>query len=163
MKRTLKAFLIIMLLLGGVVAFFFVMMGGPSWMARHHRFEKFVKTGDHAAIAQAAIAVIQQTGAARTYYSSDNRTFKVTSLPQAISDMRPSYVYVEPTGMSIEFCGGFDHFGFNIRKDEDEWELSWYTEHKKQRLLGLPLEKTNTANLASGNADRKIDPSSPQR
>ena len=63
--------------------------------------------------------------------------------------MNPNYVDVGPDGMHMEFHGGFDHFGFDVRRTEDEWVLSWYTEHGDHRLLGLPIIETNMANKAS--------------
>lgn len=128
----------------------FVLLGGPESMARRHRFERYVKCGNHAAIAQAAIAMISKTTSQQMYTARSDDERSLTNLPAIIRDMKPNWVSVEPGHMTIEFHGGFDHFGFNIDKSDYEWEMSWYSEGDKgdHRILGGHYEETNTANQA---------------
>jgi hypothetical protein len=56
--------------------------------------------------------------------------------------------------MTIEFHGGFDHFGFDIREREDNWEMARYTE--QERKLVLTVKKDVLAGEPGGAANRSL-------
>jgi hypothetical protein len=55
--------------------------------------------------------------------------------------MNPRYVSVSPDGMTIEFHGGFDHFGFAVRRLDNNWKLTWYTEDGHQSLATIEKDE----------------------
>lgn len=123
------------------------LLGGPSDMAaRKHRFDALVQTNDHRAVAEAAIIAI------RNYTNAQFLDGEVTNLAPAIAALRPSYVVVYPDAITIEFAGGFDHFGFKVEDQHDGWEMSWYTEGGQHSLL--TLEKRPEGGELGGAANR---------
>ena len=110
----------------------FVLLGGPHSASLRHHFETLAKTNDHKAVARAAIAVIRAA-------TNDTilRGARLTNLPPLITRMKPEYVTVSPQRMTIEFHGGFDHFGFEIRDVEDAWEMTQYTEQGRRSILKI--------------------------
>lgn len=131
-----------------------------SERADWRRFQSLVATNDHSRVAHEAIAVIRST--TRDVLIQDAA---ISNLPPAIADMRPSYVTVHPQGMGIEFHGGFDHYGFGIMEVDGGWEMLWYTEKKRQRLLTIPKtgdEKANQALDATSETAPGAAASSPQ-
>ena len=109
--------------------------------ATRHRFDALVRTNDHRAVAEAALAAI------RTYTNAEFLHDRVTSLAPAIAVLRPNYVVVYPDAVTIEFAGGFDHFGFKVEDKHDIWEMSWYTE-KGHHPLPHSLSKRGEENRA---------------
>ena len=120
------------------VAFFF-WIGGPKILARRHHFNHLVKTADHQALLAAAIPVITSTTNDVIYYRLHDRHPCITNLPAIMHDMEPNYISVCPEGLIMEFHGGFDHYGFEILK-QDQWELSWYTEQGHHPILTTQIE-----------------------
>lgn len=121
------------LLLGAVLAGLFVYLGMPWSFAQSRQFRNAVDKGDHAAIARAAVATIQQVGATGRLYQAED----LSALPKVISEMKPNSVFVDSRGMRIEFHGGFDHFGFEIREENGEWVMARYSEQGRVRMLTL--------------------------
>jgi hypothetical protein len=132
------AFKIIGVLLVLAVGAIFVLLGGPQSLMFRRHFDRLVKTNNHEAVAQAAIAVIQGT-TNQTLFMND----RLTNLPPLIAMMKPRYVSVSPDHMVIEFHGGFDHFGFRINDRDTNWEMSWYTEEGRRSLLSVGKGEPN--------------------
>jgi hypothetical protein len=108
-----------------------ILRGPLEMAARKRQFDALVKTNDHRAVAEAAIAAI------RTYTNAQFLHDEVTNLAPAIAALRPSYVVVYPDAVTVELAGGFDHFGFKVEDERDAWEMCWYTEKGRHPLLTL--------------------------
>lgn len=77
----------------------------------------------------------------------------IASLPPVIAGMKPKYVSFSSNYLTIEFHGGFDHFGFKVADRGKSWEMSWYTEEERHTLLSIakgeleqaspPIDKSN--------------------
>ncbi len=157
MKRVLKITALLGLVLIGGCGVIFVMLGGPQIIARRQHFDRLVETADHQALLSAAILVIEGTTNRMTFHRPFDNYPSITNLPPIIRLMEPNYVTVDPQRLRMEFHGGFDHYGFEIRKG-DQWELSWYTEGGYHPILTAPIKET--ANQAPhGTADRHSDAS----
>jgi hypothetical protein len=65
------------------------------------------------------------------------RGYQITTLPPQIARMSPKSVAVSPHSMTIEFHGGFDHFGFKVWDQDRFWEMGWYTEQGQHSLLNI--------------------------
>jgi hypothetical protein len=141
MKRFLKTIAILGLVLIGGCGVIFVLLGGPQMIARRQHFDRLVETADHQALLSAAIPVIEGTTNHMTFHRSYDHYPSITNLPPIIHQMKPNYVAVDPQRLRMEFHGGFDHYGFEIRK-EDQWELSWYTEGGHHPILTAPIKGT---------------------
>ena len=146
MKAVLK--FIGLLVLGVIMLWIaaFLLLGGPKAVAHRRHFDHLVKTADHQALLAAAIPAIEATTNQVTFHGSCDHYPSISNLPPIIHQMKPYYVAVDPERLRMEFHGGFDHYGFEIRK-RDQWELSWYTEHGHHPLLTAPI--TGKANQAS--------------
>ncbi len=155
MKRFLKTIAILSVVLIGGCGVIFVMLGGPQAVARRRHFDRLVKTADHQALLAAAITVIRGATNDVTFHRSYDHYPSITNLPPIIYQMKPNYVGVDPERLRMEFHGGFDHYGFEIRR-RDQWELSWYTEHGHHPILTAPIE--GTANQASQDTSLRADP-----
>jgi hypothetical protein len=108
-----------------------ILRGPLEMAARKRQFDALVKTNDHRAVAAAAVAAI------RAYTNAQFLHHEVTNLAPAIASLRPSYVVIYPDAVTIEFAGGFDHFGFKVEDEQDGWAMSWYTEKGQHPLLTL--------------------------
>jgi tetratricopeptide (TPR) repeat protein len=67
-------------------------------------------------------------------------------LPAVIRECHPSYGEIGPTGASFEMHGGFDHYGYVLKKDEkgstktrNKWDLDFYTEQGSTTLCSVVL------------------------
>ncbi len=141
MKRFLKTIAILAVVLIGGCGVVFIVLGGPWELARRHHFDQIVKTADRGALLSAAIPVIEAATNHTTFSQSYDHYPSITNLPSIIQKMKPNYVAVDPQRLRMEFHGGFDHYGFEIRK-RNEWELTWYTEHGHHPLLTAPIKGT---------------------
>jgi hypothetical protein len=59
-------------------------------------------------------------------------------VPPLLRSLSPRYMNASPNGVTMEFHGGFDHYGYRVRQSATnplEWTISWYTE-KSARHLG---------------------------
>jgi hypothetical protein len=140
-KTALKIICVLGLLLVLGVGIIFVLLGGPQSLQYRRHFDRLVKTNDHGAVARAAITVMRGT---------TNQTFLMgdllTNLPPEIAGMKPRYVSVSPEHMTMEFHGGFDHFGFKIEDRDESWDMSWYTEKGRHPLLSVEKGEDGPAN-----------------
>lgn len=142
MKTALKIICVLAVLLVLALGAIFVLLGGPQSLRYRRHFDSLVKTNNHDAVARAAITVMRGT---------TNQTllmgYVLTNLPPEIAGMNPKYVSISPEHMTMEFHGGFDHFGFKIQDRDKSWEMSWYTEKGRHPLLSIGKGEPNgTAN-----------------
>ncbi len=58
-------------------------------------------------------------------------------VPPLLRSLSPRYISASSNHVTMEFHGGFDHYGYRIRQSNTNlavWTISWYTE-KGERLL----------------------------
>jgi hypothetical protein len=125
-----------------------VMAGVPQTLVRRRHFDAVVRMANHEAVAHAAIEVIKAStnrGVIR-----DDRPMK---LPPIIAGMKPRSVHVTPDGMTIEFHGGFDHFGLRIQDRGGFWEMTRYTERQQHSLARVRKEDSGGEPGAAPNGD----------
>jgi hypothetical protein len=146
--KLLKIAVIVLSALVACSAGLFLWLGGPWSLSQARLFRKAVNSADHLAIVTAAVSTIHKSGTNTMLY----RGSSLTNLPTIISGLKPSKVWVRPDSMTIEFHGGFDHFGFDIREREDNWEMARYTE--QERKLVLTVKKDVLAGEPGGAANR---------
>jgi len=150
-KRVVNIAALILLALLICWAGAFVWIGGPWSLAQANHFRK-AKNADQLAIARAAVATIRKHSVKGVTYSEDG----LTNLPPAISALKPKSVSVRPDGMRIEFHGGFDHFGFEIREREDVWEMSHYTEQSHHLVLTIRKDEGNGTQAGPANGNQPM-------
>jgi hypothetical protein len=83
---------------------------------------------------------------------------RLTNLvPSLKSEMGDCWGNINPNGASMEFGGGFWHFGYELQRDDSKfsaetnyWILTMYTEGETNRTLltfSLPASETNFQSL----------------
>ena len=58
-------------------------------------------------------------------------------VPPLLRSLSPRYISASSNHVTMEFHGGFDHYGYRVRQspsNSKQWTISWYTE-KVERLL----------------------------
>jgi len=65
-----------------------------------------------------------------------------SSWPAPIAALNPNYVVIGEDGLTVELCGGFDHFGYKLEKSADgkNWVWQWSTETELEDLAKLPVD-----------------------
>jgi hypothetical protein len=122
-KRFLKLTGSLIFVVAIALAGLFVLFGGPRSLSLRRHFDRLVKTNDHQAVLKAAISLMGST-------TNDTLVTgaHLTNLPPSIAVMNPQWVGISSDQVTIEFHGGFDHFGFRVRDEGDSWAMTWYTE-----------------------------------
>jgi len=129
-----------LLALGGGILW--IGLAAQSYFSRTRNFRTLVATNDHAALLRDAVQAIKTLDSTEVFGGSpSNRS--LTNLPATVMGLHPKYVSVEPDRMRIEFHGGMDHFGFEIRRITQDWQLFSYTEHNRE-VLATMKEKDET-------------------
>jgi hypothetical protein len=90
------------------------------------------RRSDYSQIATACVAI------ARTI-TNDSSLIKPTDpiVPTLIRSLSPRYISASSNHVTMEFHGGFDHYGYRVRQSDTnatQWTISWYTE-QGERLL----------------------------
>lgn len=91
---------------------------------------------DYAEIAAACVQVTQMN-------DRKDRVIEVTDsrLPELIKSLAPAYITGDKDSLTLEFAGGFDHFGYKLvpsENDPSKWTLSFYGEHYNKDLITIP-------------------------
>jgi len=59
----------------------------------------------------------------------------ITNLHPVIQNLNAAYVYFNHEQLTIEFHGGFDHYGYKVSQSESNlWELSRYSDNSSELL-----------------------------
>jgi len=71
--------------------------------------------------------------------TNENTLIKPTdpSVPGLLRSLSPRYISASSNYVTMEFHGGFDHYGYRVRQSDTNpalWTISWYTE-KGERVL----------------------------
>jgi hypothetical protein len=124
------ALIIVAVLVAGVFALVspFIYLGIKS--ARQIR--ALQNRSDYSQIALACVALAQSA-------TNDMPFIKPTDLcmPALLRSLAPRYINATSNRVTVEFHGGFDHYGYQVRQSETNaafWTISWYTE-RGERLL----------------------------
>jgi hypothetical protein len=68
---------------------------------------------------------------------SDYSQIATACVPTLIRSLSPRYISASSNHVTMEFHGGFDHYGYRVRQSDTnatQWTISWYTE-QGERLL----------------------------
>jgi hypothetical protein len=87
---------------------------------------------DYTQIATACVSLARST-------TNENTLIKPTDpiVPGLLRSLSPRYISASSNYVTMEFHGGFDHYGYRVRQSATnvkQWTISWYTE-QGQRLL----------------------------
>ena len=110
----------------------------PAFYAGRKRLEREIGLWP---LARGCIEIVNTYGRTKTNILLN----KQEVLSPSIRRLRGTSINVQYNYVSIELHGGFDHFGYQLVKDEpnSRWVLSWYTEEVggDQLLLNIPFVK----------------------
>ncbi|MFT3883850.1 MAG: hypothetical protein QM703_29990 [Gemmatales bacterium] len=81
----------------------------------------------------------------KTQFKPDLQVLMNEEMNQAISfsptiqRLRPNSISITAGYLILEFYGGFDHYGYQLVKDDksSQWNLEWYTESSSEKLLTI--------------------------
>jgi hypothetical protein len=80
------------------------------------------------------------------------RKLTATQYPTVIRELNPSWVQVSPEWANVEMGGGFYHYGYRFKLDNENstdaqshWNLFYYTEKGQKKLFTLVLDKLDAA------------------
>jgi hypothetical protein len=109
-------------------------------LAKKHHFNRLAANIDPETFMNMAIPLmLSATGHVGYSRSANQYDAPMSALPPYFSSMNAAWVSVDTESMRMEFHGGFDHFGFEIRKTEDSWILWRYTEKGRDILTERTL------------------------
>jgi hypothetical protein len=61
-------------------------------------------------------------------------------VPPLLQSLSPRYIIAESNDVTVEFHGGFNHYGYRVRQSDTNaalWTISWYTEHGERLLTTI--------------------------
>ncbi|HQR07775.1 MAG TPA: hypothetical protein PLN21_13190 [Gemmatales bacterium] len=81
----------------------------------------------------------------QTQFKPDLQVLMSEEMNQAIAfsptiqRLRPNSISITAGYLILEFYGGFDHYGYQLVKDDKsgQWNLEWYTESSSEKLLSI--------------------------
>ena len=91
---------------------------------------------DYSQIATACVALARSTTNLAPFIKPTDPI-----VPPLLRTLSPRYITANSNSVTMEFHGGFDHYGYRVRQSDTNpalWTISWYTE-QGERLL-----RTNT-------------------
>ena len=77
-------------------------------------------------------------------------------VPMLLRSLSPRYIGASPNQVTLEFAGGFDHYGYRVRQsatNSREWAISYYTEQGSKLLATITngcLRKLRNKSMSSG-------------
>jgi len=89
---------------------------------------------DYPQIAAACIRIVHSVTNQEEIALSDAR------VSETIRALRPSYILAESNYLTMEFHGGFDHYGFRLEQsatNSERWTLLYYTEESEKPLTTI--------------------------
>ena len=103
------------------------------------------------AVCEAAAKPLARLCQSDPFFFHDEPVFAPAWLPPAICKLRPSWAKIKPEGATVEFGGGFYHYGYALSRDtaadtptQNGWKLELYHEDSTDRLLkAFVLEKSD--------------------
>jgi hypothetical protein len=64
-------------------------------------------------------------------------------IPPLLRSLSPKYINASSNSVTMEFHGGFDHYGYRVRQSDTNaklWTISWYTEQGERLLTTISHE-----------------------
>jgi len=58
-------------------------------------------------------------------------------VPEVLRSLHPGYILASTNGLTMEFHGGFEHYGYRLRqseRDSKQWTLSFYNDQNEELL-----------------------------
>ncbi len=97
-----------------------------------HQRRALQSRSDYSQIATACVAIARSV-------TSESSLIKPTDpiVPPLVRSLSPRYIRATSNHVTMEFHGGFDHYGYRVRQSDTNpkrWTISYYTE-KDERLL----------------------------
>ena len=125
------ALIIIAVLVGGVLLLVspFMYLGLKS----SSKMRALQSRSDFPQIASACIVLTRTVTNGTLIYPTD------PIVPPLLRSLSPRYISADSNSVTMEFHGGFDHYGYRVRQSDTNpalWTISWYTE-KGERLLTM--------------------------
>ncbi len=72
------------------------------------------------------------------YKVRENPDPEISSFPQVIIDLEPTYIDIDPKGrVTVELCGGFDHYGVNVYTEDFKPPVSNFYYGGRELVPGL--------------------------
>ena len=124
------ALIIIAILVAGVLVLIspFVYLGLKSSSQRR----ALQSRSDFSQIATACVALARSTTNHTPFIKPID-----PGVPPLLRSLAPRYITADSNRVTMEFHGGFDHYGYRVRQSDTNpalWTISWYTE-QIERLL----------------------------
>ena len=96
----------------------FIMFGVEAKKAQQRQVRLLCET-DHKALLDACREISRMVAEGELkkykYNVRENPDPEISSFPQVILDLEPTYIDLDPKGrVTVELCGGLDHFGVNV-------------------------------------------------
>lgn len=89
---------------------------------------------DYPQIAAACVTLARTLTNSALLYPSDPQ------VPALLRTLAPRHIHASTNFVELEFHGGFDHYGFNVRQSDTnpkEWSISFYTEDNRKLLTTI--------------------------
>lgn len=152
-RKRLTAFsIIVFICLGAHLFFVHFFFGAGRAYGRH----LLAKRGINERVAQECLLIAQSdlcrtdvwilgvAGTLTAYRDFYGRTPLASGLETqypSIAGLKPTRIFCNPSEVSIELHGGFDHYGYRFLVEGTNWVLHWYTEASSDEvLIRLPHE-----------------------
>jgi hypothetical protein len=68
------------------------------------------------------------------------------AVPPLLRSLSPRYIVVRTNHVRLEFHGGFEHFGYQVRqsvKDPSQWTLYYFTESEERPMATIRVDAPN--------------------
>jgi hypothetical protein len=134
------------------VGILFFALGGFRWVIYHSLFagigqlEDALKAAPQARAAGRELAILCQACAAHPEWFADEPPLSPAWTPPSILKLHPTWVDIKGDSASVEFGGGFHHFGYTLERDssahtapgQTAWVLTFYSEDNGTRVVDRP-------------------------
>jgi hypothetical protein len=77
-------------------------------------------------------------------------------LPHPLDQLDVSYASFQPTGINVEFGGGFHHYGYHLVQEENSFVLHFYSERQRDPKRLLQINLSSDAKLPIAAFDSRI-------
>lgn len=133
-KTALRYLGYVALVIGAIIAFF---VGPQLYDGFHSALKKqsLQSRADYPQIASACISLARSI-------TNEPTNFKPSDppVPAKLRSLAPHYISVYSNHVTLEFHGGFDHYGYRVEQSDDDsrlWTISFYTEQGHKLLTTI--------------------------
>lgn len=121
----------------GAFGFFLAPMIYDGFHSAHQQ-RSLQRRSDYQQIAAACVLLARaKTNASAMVKPSD------PMVPAVLSQLAPRYIGAYSNLVTLEFHGGFDHYGYRVEQSEEDariWRISYYTEKERRVLATITNE-----------------------